>query len=116
MAGKDSVVKTGLYIDGERRQPGGGKYNSLHNPSRPDELVGEAASATVHDIDAACEAAHAAFPAWAALSYAQRADYLRKIAEHLTADEAELKSRIRLFTREHGKILKESTMELTRLR
>jgi len=111
----DPVVKTGLYIDGERRQPGGENYYQLYNPSRPDELVGEAASATLGDIDAACEAAHTAFPAWAALSYAKRADYLRKIAEHLTADEAELESRISLFTREHGKILRESTMELTRL-
>ena len=115
MAGEDSAVKTELYIDGEQRQPTGNKYYSLHNPARPAELVGEAACASSEDVDAACEAAHAAFPAWALLSYAERADYLRKIAAHVTADEAELKSRIRLFTREHGKILKESTMELTRL-
>lgn len=115
MTGSDSMVKTELYIQGERRQPGGGNYYQLHNPARPDELVGEAASATLEDIDAACEAAHAAFPAWAALSYAERAEYLRKIAAHLTADGPELQSRIRLFTREHGKILKEAAMELTRL-
>jgi acyl-CoA reductase-like NAD-dependent aldehyde dehydrogenase len=115
MAGDDSAVKTELYIDGEQRQPTGKKYYSLHNPARPAEFVGEAACASPADVDAACEAAHAAFPAWAKLSYAERADYLRKIAAHVTADEAELKSRIRLFTREHGKILKESTMELTRL-
>jgi acyl-CoA reductase-like NAD-dependent aldehyde dehydrogenase len=115
MTRDDSVAKTELYIDGERRQPDGARYYQLHNPARPDELVGEAASATVRDIDAACEAAHKAYPAWAALSYADRAEYLRKIADHLTADEAELKARIRLFTREHGKILKEATMELTRL-
>ena len=115
MAGEDSAVKTELYIDGEQRHPTGKKYYSLHNPARPAELVGEAACASTDDVDAACEAAHAAFPAWASLSCANRADYLRKIAGHLTADEAELKSRIRLFTREHGKILKESTMELTRL-
>ena len=115
MAGSDFVTKTGLYINGERSQPGGNNYYQLHNPARPDELVGEAASATLQDVDAACEAAHKAFPAWAALSYARRAEYLRNIAEHLTADESELQSRIRLFTREHGKILKEATMELTRL-
>ncbi len=115
MAGKDSLVRTELYINGEERQPAGEKYYQLHNPACPDELVGEAASATPDDVDAACKAAHAAFPAWAALSYAERADYLRKIAAHLTADEAELNSRIKLFTREHGKILRESTMELTRL-
>jgi len=89
--------------------------DQLHNPARPDEFVGEAASATPDDIDVACKAANTAFPAWAALSYAERADYLTKIAEHLTADEADLNFRIKLFTREHGKILKESTIEMTRL-
>ena len=115
MAGNDSTVRTELYIDGEERQPAGEGYYPLHNPARPDEFVGEAASATPGDIDAACTAAHAAFPAWAALSYAERADYLRKVAQHLTADEADLNFRIKLFTREHGKILKESTIEMTRL-
>ncbi len=115
MTDKDSLVRTELYIGGEERQPTGQKYYQLHNPARPEEFVGEVASATPDDIDVACKAAHAAFPSWAALSYAGRADYLRKIAKHLTADEAELKSRIRLFTREHGKILKESTIEMTRL-
>ena len=115
MVQQDSTVRTELYIDGEERQPGGHKYYPLHNPARPQELVGEAASATTDDIDAACKAAHAAFPAWAALSYAERAGYLQEIAGHLTADETELNSRIKLFTREHGKILKESTIEMTRL-
>jgi len=115
MAGKDSTVRTELFIDGEERQPADREYYRLHNPARPDEFVGEAASATADDIDVACKAAHAAFPAWAALSYAERADYLTKIAGHLTADEAELNFRIKLFTREHGKILKESTIEMTRL-
>lgn len=115
MAGNDSMTRTELYINGEERQPADKKYYQLHNPACPEVCVGEAASATAADVDAACKAAHAAFPAWAALSYAERADYLKKIAAHLTADQAELNSRIRLFTREHGKILKESTMELTRL-
>ncbi len=115
MAGKDSTVRTELYIDGEVRQPAGKEYYQLHNPARPDEFVGDAASAMPDDIDAACKAAHAAFPAWAALSYSERADYLRKIADHLIADKEDLDFRINLFTREHGKILKESTIEMTRL-
>ena len=115
MAGKDSAVRTELYIDGEDREPAGDKYYQLHNPARPDEFVGEAASASPGDVDAACKAAHAAFPAWAALTYAERADYLTKIAAHLTADEADLNFRINLFTREHGKVLRESTIEMTRL-
>ena len=115
MVDKDSAVRTTLFIDGEERQPAGKEYYQLHNPARPDEVVGEAASGTPEDVDAACRAAHEAFPAWAALSYAERADYLTKIAKHLTADEADLNFRIKLFTSEHGKILKESTIEMTRL-
>jgi acyl-CoA reductase-like NAD-dependent aldehyde dehydrogenase len=97
------------------RAPVNAGYYQLHNPARPDELVGEAASGTPEDIDAACKAAQAAFPAWASLSYAERADYLRKIADYLVADKEDLGYRINLFTREHGKILKESTIEMTRL-
>ena len=115
MTGMESTVRTELYINGADRQPSGGESYLLHNPARPDELVGEAASATPDDIDAACHAAQAAFPAWAALSYEERAAYLRKIAEYLVADQADLDFRINLFTREHGKILKESTIEMTRL-
>src|SRR5690606_14795611 len=41
--------------------------------------------------------------------------HLRQIAAHLTSDEAELEGRISLFTREHGKVLKESRIEMSRL-
>ncbi len=40
---------------------------------------------------------------------------MRRVADHLTADEDDLNYRIQLFTREHGKILKESAIEMTRL-
>ena len=81
----------------------------------PDELVGHIASATPHDVDRACLAAHKAFLGWPALSYGERAEYLIKIADALRSDAEELNARTRLFTREHGKILKEAALELTRL-
>ncbi len=109
------VIKSTLYIAGERRESSSGACYPLHNPARPNELVGHVASATEDDVDAACQAAHKAFPAWANLSYGERAGYLRRVAVHLTADESDLKHRIQLFTREHGKILKESAFEMTRL-
>ena len=110
-----TVQESSLYIAGEHRNSSNGETYSLFNPARPDELVGRAASATTADVDAAFNAAHDAFPAWANLTYRERADYLSRVAHHLTADEEDLKRRIHLFTREHGKILKESTMEMTRL-
>jgi len=115
MTATQTETRTELFIGGEERAPHNSDYYQLHNPARPEELVGEAASGTPEDIDAACKAAQAAFPAWAALSYAERADYLRKIADYLVADKKDLEFRINLFTREHGKILKESTIEMTRL-
>jgi acyl-CoA reductase-like NAD-dependent aldehyde dehydrogenase len=115
MTATQTETRTELFIGGEERAPHNSDYYQLHNPARPEELVGEAASGTPEDIDAACKAAQAAFPAWAALSYAERADYLRKIADYLVADKEELNFRINLFTREHGKVLKESTIEMTRL-
>ncbi|NRB03042.1 MAG: aldehyde dehydrogenase family protein, partial [Rhodobacteraceae bacterium] len=77
--------------------------------------VGHAAAATREDMNAAVEAAHAAFPSWAALGYAERAAKLREIAKALTADEEDVKYRSRLFTREHGKIARETLMEMSRL-
>ena len=109
------VVVTNLVIDGKWTPARGESRYDVCNPARPDELVGCAAMASREDVDRACRAAHEAFPRWSALSHAERARYLEKIATALTADQDELAQRIRLFTREHGKILKESEIEMSRL-
>ena len=111
----DAPVTTELYIDGEVRPATAGRTYEIFNPARPDELVGHAAAAGEADVDAAVKAAHAAFPAWAALSYGERAAHLMKVADAIAADEADVAYRSRLFCREHGKILKETMLELTRL-
>jgi acyl-CoA reductase-like NAD-dependent aldehyde dehydrogenase len=66
-------------------------------------------------VDQAVNAAARAFPSWAALSFQERAAYLQKVAERIVQDPDELQARSRLFTREHGKVLREATMEMTRL-
>lgn len=109
------IVRTTLFIDGEERQAKGSREYGQFNPARPKELVGHAALAAKEDVGAAVAAAHAAFPAWAALSFAERADMLRKVAAALTADESDVARRSKLFTREHGKITRETMMELSRL-
>lgn len=111
----DAPVTTGIYVDGEIREAAGGRTYSLHNPARPDELVGHAALASSQDVDDAVRAAHGAFPAWAALSYNERAAYLMKIVDELVADEADVASRAHLFCREHGKVKKETLLEMSRL-
>ncbi len=77
-------VQTDLFIGGENRDAENGRTYDLHNPARPDELVGRAAMASAQDVDAAVKAAHAAFPVWSQVSFAERADMLRAAAKALT--------------------------------
>ena len=112
---EEAAVETLLFTDGEWRSAASGRSFEVRNPARPSEIVGRAAAGSAEDTRAAIEAAHRAFPAWAALSYEQRAGYLVEVALRLVDEPDELKGRIRLLTREHGKVLKESTLEVTRL-
>lgn len=111
----EGLTRTELIIDGQWQAATQGRTYEVRNPANPDEIVGEAAKADREDVDLAAEAAARAFVGWSALSFQQRAVYLREIAERIVADEDELQARVRLFTREHGKILREATMEMTRL-
>lgn len=104
-----------LYIDGHRCDSDSGETYPVSNPADLDEHVGDAASGVASDVGKACQAAQAAFPAWAGLSYQQRAEYLNKAAAKLLDDEEDLERRISLFTREHGKLHRESTIENTRI-
>jgi acyl-CoA reductase-like NAD-dependent aldehyde dehydrogenase len=108
------TVEVQNIINGEWRPAASGQTYDVHNPAHPSELVGRAALAGVDDVRAAITAAYAAYPAWAALSYAERATLLTAAAAPLAADEAWLDGLIHLFTREHGKILRESAIEFSR--
>jgi acyl-CoA reductase-like NAD-dependent aldehyde dehydrogenase len=109
------TVTTQLYINGTARAASDGGTYQLHNPARPSELVGHVAAGTESDADDAVRAAHLAYPAWSALSYAERAAQLNRVADLLVGDEAEVEARSRLFTREHGKVRRETMLEITRL-
>jgi len=109
------VIEAGLFINGAASDAADGGRYEIFNPARPDELVGTAAEATDADVQAVVDTAHAAVPAWARLSVAERADYLLKIADMLQQDEADMEARARLFTRENGKILFESRLEVGRI-
>ena len=111
----DAPVTTGNYVDGVARPAEGGRTYSLFNPARPDELVGHAALSSVNDVDAAVLAAHAAYPAWSQTSYAERAAKLNQVAEYLESGQHDVDQRARLFCREHGKPIKETHLEVSRL-
>ena len=92
-------VRTGLYIGGEERQTTA--TLDIPDPGKPGVIVGHAAAATPQDVDDAIAAAKAAFPAWSALSAAERAEQMRAalvgIAEERDADAA-------ILSQENGKI------------
>ncbi len=67
-------------INGAWQLPRQGKYFSTINPSRSSEVLAEVALGTKEDVDAAIEAASAAFPRWSGMSGHQRARYLYAIA------------------------------------
>jgi len=115
MSNIDRVVTTDLFIGGEARAAAGGRTYEIMNPARPSELVGHAAAGSQDDVEAAVQAADAAFPSWASLGFHRRAGILREVAKALTADEEDVKYRSRLFTREHGKIARETLLEMSRL-
>ena len=110
-----NVIETSLHVGGRACAASDGGSYEINNPARPGELVGRAAAATQADVEAAVRAAHAAFPAWSALTYAERAEKLCEIAAALTQDNDDVERRARLFTREHGKILFETRLETSRL-
>ncbi|MEM7378461.1 MAG: aldehyde dehydrogenase family protein, partial [Pseudomonadota bacterium] len=109
------ITTTALFIDGSERPAHGDARYAIHNPARPTELVGYAADASAQDVDDAVRAAHAAFPSWSRLSHGERATRLRQVADALAADADDVAQRSRLFTREHGKIARETLLEMTRL-
>jgi hypothetical protein len=74
----------GLLIgDGEQAAVGGAVFERL-NPMT-DAVATRAAAATVADVNAACDAAQAAFPAWAATGPNARRGLLLKAADALAA-------------------------------
>jgi aldehyde dehydrogenase (NAD+) len=73
-------------INGVWHPPARNGYFKTINPAKSDEVLADVALGTQEDVDAAIDAAKAAFPRWSALSGHQRARYLyaiaRAIAKH----------------------------------
>ncbi|MGH8430881.1 MAG: aldehyde dehydrogenase family protein, partial [Solimonas sp.] len=68
-----------LYYGGAWHTPKAGGYAETINPAY-NETITTAPLADEADVDAAVQAAHAAFPAWAATPPVERGRYLRKAA------------------------------------
>ncbi|MEJ1968947.1 MAG: aldehyde dehydrogenase family protein [Rhizomicrobium sp.] len=97
------------FIDGERVKADA-PHESL-NPSDTREVVARFPDGTVDDVNAAVDAARAAFPGWSGASPEVRADLLDKVGETILARRNELG---KLLSREEGKTLPEGIGEVTR--
>src|SRR5919201_1480946 len=100
------------YVGGEWRPSGSGRTYEKRNPWRPSEIVGEFPSSGEDDVNAAVEAAAAAFPEWARLAPARRAAILLAAAE---AIDARVEQIAKDMTLEMGKPVRESMLEAARM-
>ncbi len=104
-----------IIVNGQARPARSGATFAVNNPAHPSEIVGYAPLANVDDVRQAIDAAASAFIGWSALSPFERADYLFRVSQQLGTAQEDVQQRARLFTREHGKTLRETGMELSRL-
>jgi acyl-CoA reductase-like NAD-dependent aldehyde dehydrogenase len=81
----------------------------VRNPARPDDLVGTIVRGTPVHVNEAVAAAKAAQPAWAVLTFAQRAE---RLAAGIASLENDIERRAAAFVRENGKPLAEARGEL----
>ena len=82
-----------------------GKTIENRNPARPDDLVGTFPDSSSEDVDAAVQAAAAAFPSWRLTPAPRRAEVILRAAEILRERKEDL---ARSMTREMGKVLAET--------
>jgi acyl-CoA reductase-like NAD-dependent aldehyde dehydrogenase len=89
----------------------GNAYTRNINPSNLADLIGEYAQADTTQLDAAVQAARAAFPAWSTSGIQARHDALDRIGNEILARKEELGT---LLAREEGKTRAEGIGEATR--
>ncbi|MGI5491809.1 CoA-acylating methylmalonate-semialdehyde dehydrogenase [Microtetraspora malaysiensis] len=97
------------WINGTRVS-GGGRTSEIFNPATG-EVSGTVELAAVEDVDAAVEAAKAAFPAWRDASLVKRAQILFRFRELLDRNRDELAA---LISAEHGKVHSDALGEVAR--
>jgi acyl-CoA reductase-like NAD-dependent aldehyde dehydrogenase len=93
------------FINGEWVDSRGGSAYENRNPANTDELVGMFVSSTSADVDAAVDAAKAAYEKWRLVPAPKRAEILFRAAELLVQRKEELSKDM---TREMGKVLAET--------
>ncbi|HEX8602819.1 MAG TPA: CoA-acylating methylmalonate-semialdehyde dehydrogenase [Pseudoduganella sp.] len=98
------------YINGAKADTRSGRYADVYNPALG-EPVARVALGTADEVDAAVQAAHAAFPAWADTPPLARA---RVLAKFLQLCQQHTEDFAAMLTREHGKTLADARGEVAR--
>ncbi|MBB3223634.1 CoA-acylating methylmalonate-semialdehyde dehydrogenase [Pseudoduganella umbonata] len=98
------------YINGAKADTRSGRYADVYNPALG-EPVARVALGSVDEVDAAVQAAHAAFPAWADTPPLARA---RVLAKYLQLCQQHTEEFAAMLTREHGKTLADARGEVAR--
>src|SRR5207248_10307110 len=99
----------GAFIGGEQHTNAGDPL-SVINPATGSAFA-DVAAATEADVDAAVQAASGAFGEWSGLAVSKRGEILGRAAHQV---EEHLDELIPLLTREQGKTLRDSRIELTK--
>ena len=112
MATTDAAVAMRIphWIAGRRTESGSGRSGPVFNPATGVQ-TGAVDFATVEEVDAAVQAARAAFPAWRETSLAKRAELFFRIRELIHARRDEVAE---ILVREHGKVFSDALGEVTR--
>ncbi len=99
----------GAFIDGREHANTGDRLR-VTNPGTG-EMFAEVAGGTAEDVDVAVQAADRGLREWSALAVSKRGEILGRAAGHVVEHLEEL---IPLLTREQGKTLRDSRIELTK--
>src|SRR5438093_11128780 len=104
-------MATSMLIAGETVGAKSGKTLEVRNPANG-EVVDTVPKGSLADVDAAVDAAAKAFPAWASLSGAKRAQLMHEAARKVKAAVPEI---AKLLTLEQGKPLAHAVLEASRV-
>src|SRR6201997_2708512 len=105
-----SATRIPHWIGGQRVDGGSGRSGPVYNPATGRQ-TGAVDFASVEEVDAAVQAARAAFPGWRQTSLASRAELFFRIRELLHARRDEVAE---ILVREHGKVFSDALGEVTR--
>ncbi|HEY0123922.1 MAG TPA: aldehyde dehydrogenase family protein [Rhizobium sp.] len=96
-----------LVIGGEEIETG--ERFPVQDPGRPTETVGYAVAATLDQTQSAIDAASRAWRGWSGLKAEKRAEFLVDAVNKIAVGDGALAN---ILTRENGKVLRESAIEL----